>query len=152
MLVVVHHIYLAYSNYVLVLFLVLFRESIIFLRSWNQIQDVPIIMKIFIWNIFPKLLETNQISRLRKTDFISRLTLWKKNWSLSLWLVLLFGLQSFRCRLIWIDLLDFLSPSPPLRIQLLEVSVQSHLSPCDRTAKCFRFVHEVCAVNIIVLS
>jgi hypothetical protein len=65
---------------------------------------------------------------------------------------LLVGLQSFRCRLIGINLLDLLSPSPPLRIQLVEVSVQSLLSPCDRTSKCFWFVHEVCAVNVIILS
>ena len=152
MLVVVHHIYLAYSNYVLVLFWSFFGESIIFLRSWNQIQDAPIIMKIFIWNHFSETPWNQSNHSIAKERFHFSIDIMKKLWSLSLRLVLLFGLQSFRCRLIGVHLLDLLSPSPPLRIQLLEVSVQSLLSPCDRTTKCFRFVHEVCAVNVIILS
>ena len=144
MLVVVHHIYLAYSNYDLVPFLVLYRESIIFLRSWNQIQDAPIIMKIFIWNHFSETPWNQSNHSIAKERFHFSIDIMKKLWSLSLRLVLLFGLHSFRC--------DLLSPSPPLRIQLLEVSIQTLLSPCDDISKCFRFVHEVCAVNIIVLS
>ena len=151
MLVVVHHVYQAYSIMPRS-FLSFLRESIIFLRSWNQ--DGPIIMKIFIFKPFSGS-PWKPITSFYCEETISLLD-WhyakKKKLEPESSAYLLVGLQSFRCRLIGINLLDLLSPSPPLRIQLVEVSVQSLLSPCDRTSKCFWFVHEVCAVNVIILS
>ncbi len=43
------------------------------------------------------------------------------------------------------------SPSPPLRVQVLEVGFQTLLSPCVVAPQNFRFVNDVCAINLIVM-